>query len=168
MDFLQYASDSDEISVEAQSLASDNSNNDKSKNNTNENTENTDSGKNKVQPVHISVTSVLVKHSVNTSESTTANNDNKPGKLLQPTAIKGIPDAPDISPNAETKKKISMHLQAKHLHGTSLSDNIRQHKSFGNPSMLQKIVDHFNIDQYGSNIENMRGHSTDTNSVSNQ
>ena len=41
-------------------------------------------------------------------------------------------------------------LELKRTRGRDLIEDIRNKKSFGNPDFLQKMVDHFAIEQYGS------------------
>ena len=52
----------------------------------------------------------------------------------------------------EVEQAIENHLKRKKEKSINLTEKIRQDKDFGNPGILQKIVDHFKIDEIGSNF----------------
>lgn len=62
-----------------------------------------------------------------------------------------IPPASAEPPDRETLETIHRYLEAKRLHEFDLSDNIKSNKEFGNPSILTKVVKHYDIDEIGSN-----------------
>jgi hypothetical protein len=47
----------------------------------------------------------------------------------------------------ETISRIESYIQLRENKGFDLTTNIRSKKDFGNPQILQKVIDHFNIDQ---------------------
>lgn len=75
-----------------------------------------------------------------------------------------LPPKSEKQPDPEVLEKIHQYLEAKKLHGFDLAQNIKTHKDFGNPYILTKIVEHFQIDEIGSNypkeLYNPHGYST--------
>lgn len=50
-----------------------------------------------------------------------------------------------------TSEKIESFLEKKRQ-GINLNDHIRKQKEFHNPEILDKVINHFSINQYGSNF----------------
>mmetsp|Transcript_22429 Transcript_22429/g.32712 ORF Transcript_22429/g.32712 Transcript_22429/m.32712 type:complete len:193 (+) Transcript_22429:42-620(+) len=56
-----------------------------------------------------------------------------------------------VTCDPETVDKIRHYISLKEKNNFSLTESIRSKKDFGNPYILQKVVDFYHIDQYGSN-----------------
>mmetsp|Transcript_29826 Transcript_29826/g.28522 ORF Transcript_29826/g.28522 Transcript_29826/m.28522 type:complete len:287 (+) Transcript_29826:158-1018(+) len=65
--------------------------------------------------------------------------------------LKELPLPSNKSPNPKTVDKISEYLELKEINGFNLTENIRGNKNFGNPYIFGKAVEHFQIDEIGSN-----------------
>jgi hypothetical protein len=50
-----------------------------------------------------------------------------------------------------TSEKIVQFLEKK-KQGLNINDHIQQQREFHNPEILEKVISHFSINQYGSNV----------------
>lgn len=63
-----------------------------------------------------------------------------------------FPDFPvGIKPDDNTMASIKYYTDAMINHNFNLVEHIRGYRDFGNPYILSNVVDHFAIDQYGTN-----------------
>ena len=63
-----------------------------------------------------------------------------------------LPPPPPGQPDARTIHKVRGALHKMQHHGLDANENIKQKKSFRNPSIYQKLIDFLDIDEGGSNF----------------
>jgi HCNGP-like protein len=57
----------------------------------------------------------------------------------------------ELRPRLDIIQKVADYIQLQHLNGFNLAENIEHNKNFGNPNIFFKVVEHFGIDETGSN-----------------
>lgn len=75
-------------------------------------------------------------------------NDKKPAE--ENAELNNIPPSPEGECDPNLQAKIALFIQ-KHRDGLNLNEDLKRQKQFGNPEILDKIVQHFEIDELGSN-----------------
>ena len=63
-----------------------------------------------------------------------------------------LPDFPDGPCDEVIQRKISKFIDYATRSGTTFNNNLKTKKDFGNPHLLSKVVDYFDIDEMGSNF----------------
>lgn len=71
-------------------------------------------------------------------------------KINEEIDLSNIPPSPKGECDPNLQAKIALFIQ-KHRDGLNLNEDLKRQKQFGNPEILDKIVQHFEIDELGSN-----------------
>ena len=69
---------------------------------------------------------------------------------MYPESITALADARDFLLFCRAARRDAIASHSCRFQGRDLIDDIRKRKSFRNPDFLQKMVEHFDIEQYGS------------------
>ncbi|CAM9972175.1 unnamed protein product, partial [Heterosigma akashiwo] len=65
--------------------------------------------------------------------------------------LKQLPEEPTEECKPELQQRVTEYLTLAREKGYDLTDNLKKKKEFGNPQILQKVVDFFGIDDISSN-----------------
>ena len=82
------------------------------------------------------------------TRATETNNDDNNGDGDE---LDGLPPLPSQAADAAVVEKIKHYMSLKEEQGFDLTDSIRSKKNFGNPYIFNIAVEHFKIDEIGSN-----------------
>jgi hypothetical protein len=109
------------------------------------------------QVTHTSVTATAASSSSSSSSvpqvaaSTRATETNDDDNNGDGDELDGLPPLPSQAADAAVVEKIKHYMSLKEEQGFDLTDSIRSKKNFGNPYIFNIAVEHFKIDEIGSN-----------------